>query len=197
MEGSWIRGSLGALLAYLAISIAPAAAAAANDVPQRWPVNGPAMQAARQLAIEHWSIDPCHGDVAITWGKLPGDENAESSWTNQFYDYGDPDRNTLCQVTFNPAQDWDWPKLCTVFVHEFGHLAGNAHSSDPNDVMFPYYVGRNLPECERVSPAESQAPTAPRRGHPSPATKRASQSKAYRAGTTRHPKRTGTRSRPR
>jgi hypothetical protein len=139
---------------------------------QRWPVGGPAFQTARQIAVEHWGIDPCH-------------------------DYGDPEHNTLCEVTFNVRQDWDWPKFCTVFVHEFGHIAGHAHSDDPDDVMFAYYDGTNLPACTAVTPAGGPAPTAPRRDRQSPATKKASRSKAYRAGTTRRPKRTDSRTRQR
>jgi hypothetical protein len=198
MDGTWTRSAVGALLACLALAIAPAATTAASaTAAQRWPVDGPALQAARQIAVEHWAMSPCHGDVDISWAKLPAEENASSSWTNQYQDYGDPNDNTLCSVTFNSAQDWDWPKLCTVFVHEFGHLAGNTHSADPNDVMFAYYVGNDLPACTAVSPAQSQAPTAPQPSHQTPATKRASRSKAYRAGTTRHPKRTGNRTRQR
>jgi hypothetical protein len=200
MDGVRFGPPVGALLACLTIALAtPAApAAAAPQKPAaRWPVNGPAFQAARKVAVEHWAMDPCHGDVVISWGKLPSDENAESTWTNQFRDYGDPEHNTLCEVTFNADQDWDWPKLCTVFVHEFGHLAGNAHSADPDDVMFPYYVGTNLPACEAVSPAGSPAPSGPRPSRPSPRVKQASRSKGYRAGTTRRPKRTGSQTRRR
>jgi hypothetical protein len=194
MDGRW-KATFVAVAAVL-LTTTPLAGAA-NDPAQRWPIDGAAFQAARQIAIEHWAMTPCHGDVDIGWGKLPGDENAESTWTNQYQDYGDPEHNTLCSVTFNTKQNWDWPKLCTVLAHEFGHLAGNAHSADPGDVMFPYYVGTNLPACGTVSPGESQAPTAPRQGPASPQAKPASRSKAYRAGTTRRPKRTGSRTRRR
>jgi hypothetical protein len=202
MEGVRFRPPIGALLAYLILTLAtPATAAAAAPTPQaaaaRFPVDGPVFQAARAVAVEHWAMDPCHGDIDVSWGDLPADENAESTWTNQFRDYGDPEHNTLCEVTFNARQDWDWDKLCTVLAHEFGHLAGNAHSDDPNDVMFPYYVGTNLPACAALSPAESRAPSAPRPSRPRHRAKRESQSKAYRAGTTRRPKRTGSRSRQR
>jgi hypothetical protein len=194
-----IRHPIGALLAYLALALAPAAAtaAAAQGAPQRWPTDGPVFQAARQVAVAHWGMSPCAGSVSVSWGALAAGANAEAAWTNQFRDYGDPEHNTNCSVTFNASQDWDWPKLCTVFVHEFGHLAGYAHSTDPNDVMFGDYSGRNLAECKSVSPAGAQAPTAPRQGRRSPAKKAASRSKAYRAGTTRHPKRTGSRTRRR
>ena len=187
-----------ALLAVAAALLTTATTAyAGTDPAARWPIDGAAFQTARQIAVDHWAMDPCSGDVDIAWGMLPADENAVSTWTNQFRDYGDPAHNTLCDVTFNARQDWSWPKLCTVFVHEFGHLAGNAHSDDERDVMFPYYIGRNLPECAAVSPAGSRAPTAPQRDRQTPATKWGSRSKAYRAGTTRHPKRTGSRTRQR
>jgi hypothetical protein len=201
MDGTWIRHPIGALFAYLALALAPVTAAhatvAGQSPQQRWPIGGPALQAARAVAVDHWGMTPCAGEVDISWGTLPADENATSTWTNQFQDYGDPKDNTVCSVTLNAGQDWDWPKLCTVFAHEFGHLAGNMHSPDPNDVMFAYYIGKPLPACAALTPVESRAPTAPRRGRPTPAKKAASRSKAYRAGTTRHPKRTGSRTRPR
>ena len=195
MDGRRRRRALLVVAAAL-LTIAPTAHAASTP-DQRRPVDGASMQTARQIAVEHWGMEPCHGDVAISWAKLPTAENAESSWTNQYRDYGDPEHNTLCDVTFNVRQDWDWPKLCTVFVHEFGHLAGHDHSLDPGDVMFAYYVGQELPECASVSPAEAQAPTAPRQGRQRRQAKPGSRSKAYRAGTTRRPKRPGSRTRRR
>jgi hypothetical protein len=188
MDGTWTRAALVALLTLIVAT----PAAAAKAVPDSW------MQQARQIADAHWGMDPCHGDVTIAWGTLPVAENARSTWMNRFQDYGDPEHNTLCNVTFNVRQDWDWPKLCTIFMHEFGHLAGNDHSADPDDVMFAYYTGENAPECaKKVSPAGSRAPTAPRRDRQSPAAKRVFLSKAYRAGTTRHRARPGSRTRRR
>jgi hypothetical protein len=177
--------------------VAAPTAQAAQSPPQRWPADGPAIQQARQIAIAHWGISPCNGDVPVAWARLAPDENGRATWTNPFHDYGDPAGNTRCSVALNTRQDWTWPKLCTVLTHEFGHLAGNAHSPDPNDVMFPYYTGTNLPACEAVSPAASPAPTAPRQDRQTPAAKRASRSKAYRAGTTRRPKRPGSQTRRR
>jgi Matrixin len=191
------RSRLLAALAATLLAAAPTARAASPGPAQQWPVGGPAMQQARAIAVAHWGLDPCGGDVDVSWGSLPADENANSVWTNPYQDYGDAKDNTLCSVTFNTRQDWDWDKLCTVFVHEFGHLAGNPHSSDPDDVMFPYYIGTNVPACEAVSPAAFPAPTAPRQGRPSPAAKRASRSKAYRAGTTRRQARPGSPTRRR
>src|SRR5262245_36144351 len=100
------RPLFGALLACLTLSITTTAAA--QTAPQAWTTQ------ARQIADEHWGFDPCHGEVSITWGQLPADQNAISSWLNQRADYGDPDGNTQCGVIFNTRQDWDWPKFCTV-----------------------------------------------------------------------------------
>jgi hypothetical protein len=185
------------LAATAATLLAAPTAGAATTPAQQWPVGGAAMQQARQIAVTHWGMNPCEGDVTISWASLPAQENATSTWVNPFHDYYDAKDNTLCGVEFNISQDWDWPKLCTVFVHEFGHLAGNPHSDDPNDVMYAYYTGNNVPECEAVSPAASQAPIAPRQGRRTPAAKRASRSKAYRAGTTRRRARTGSQTRRR
>ena len=185
------------LAATLLTTSGAAPAAHAATPAKQWPVAGPAMQQARAIAIQHWGMNPCKGDVTISWAKLPADTNATSTWVNPFHDFGDPQNNSLCSVAFNVSQDWDWPKLCSVFVHEFGHLAGNPHSDDPDDVMFAYYTGTNVPACEAVSPAAYQAPNAPRPSRQTPAAKRASRSKAYRAGTTRRPKRPGSRTRQR
>jgi hypothetical protein len=196
MEGH-IRRTLRAVAVVVAL-LASASASTAHAAPapaQRWPIDGPAFQTARAIADDHWGMDPCQGDVDISWGKLPVEQNAISTWVNPFQDFGDPAHNTHCTVTFNTRQDWDWHKLCTIFAHEFGHLAGHDHSSDPDDVMFADYDGKSLPACAAVTPAGAPAPSAPRQDRQSPATKQASRPKAYRAGTTQHPARTGSRTR--
>jgi hypothetical protein len=125
--------------------VAAPTASASLSAAQRWPVDGPAMQQARQIAIAHWGMSPCNGDVPVAWARLAPDENGRATWTNPFHDYGDPAGNTRCSVALNTAQDWTWPKLCTVLTHEFGHLAGNSHSDDPDNVMYAYYTGTNVP----------------------------------------------------
>ena len=195
MEGFLRKLGLAAA-ATLSVAAAPTADAATNPATQ-WPADGPAMQQARTIADAHWGMVPCNGDVKIAWAKLPSDENAGSTWVNPFQDYFDAKDNAQCSVAFNVTQDWNWAKLCTVFVHEFGHLAGNPHSDDPKDVMFPFYDGTNVPACAAVSPAAYRAPTAPRQGRRTPAAKRASRSRAYRADTTPRPRRPGSQTRQR
>jgi hypothetical protein len=103
-------------------------------------IGSSAEQLAIQIAKQTWGVDPCAGQVTVTWGALGADVNAQSSWTNPQSAYDAPQLNGDCSVTFNPSADFDWAKFCTVMVHEYGHLSGKPHSPDPNDVMNAYYT---------------------------------------------------------
>jgi hypothetical protein len=39
-------------------------------------------------------------------------------------------------------------RICALIVHEYGHLAGYEHSTDPDDIMFPARPAR-YPPCAR------------------------------------------------
>jgi hypothetical protein len=145
-----------AILAAALASCLPAAPAAAAGGPDdRWPADGPAIQAATALAAAHWGTTPCGGDVGVLWEDLGGGINAQASWSNAESRFGAPERNTGCEVALNLRARWDWPKLCTVVVHELGHLAGHDHVDDPDDVMFGQYVAP-LAACEALpEPAPS------------------------------------------
>jgi hypothetical protein len=116
-------------------------------------IGSSAEQLALQIAKSTWNADPCGGQVTVTWGTLGDDVNAQSSWTNPQSAYDNPELNGNCSVTFNPGADFDWPKFCTVMVHELGHLAGRPHSPDARDVMAAYYT-IPLPTCVSSTPAE-------------------------------------------
>lgn len=99
---------------------------------------------AQAVARHFWHANPCHGKVTVEWGSYDASTNAMSWWDNpkspnSLWKY--PAFNTNCEVYFNRAKQWDWPKLCSVMVHEFGHLLGHKHSDDPADLMFPIYRG--------------------------------------------------------
>jgi hypothetical protein len=53
-----------------------------------------------------------------------------------------------CSIYFNAAMFGRMPKpmRCTLFMHEYGHLAGRADSDDPGSVMYRDYV-RPDPRC--------------------------------------------------
>jgi hypothetical protein len=93
---------------------------------------------AHGLAVARWGIEPCGGQVAVTWAHMGAGINARSQWMST--DVHNPSTYTQCSITYNLDVDWDWPKLCTVVEHELGHLAGHDHVNDSHDVMSPYYV---------------------------------------------------------
>jgi hypothetical protein len=146
------------LLSFLiAIAILPAVASADSDLPQvPVPASDALTTTAHALAVAHWGVDPCAGQVTVTWAHMGAGINARSQWMS--YDVHNPATFAQCSITYNLDVDWDWPKLCTVIEHELGHLAGHEHVNDPHDVMSPYYVFPS-PECATGSaPAAAPAP---------------------------------------
>src|SRR3954454_21789322 len=118
------------------------------------------MQSAQQLAKQHWGTDPCGGNVEIVWSGLASDINAQSSWTNPTSAYDNPSQNGDCKITFNPGAEYDWPKFCTVTVHEYGHLSGRPPDNNDEDVMSRYYV-KPVPECKTAEPGAAPVTAAP------------------------------------
>lgn len=82
----------------------------------------------------------CAGDVTVSYGALSdSEEMGEADYWIQ------PDGTyTGCQVTISP-RSMSNAMLCTVVVHEYGHLAGHEHSSDPDSIMYPIVSRRNMP----------------------------------------------------
>src|SRR5580765_8543039 len=146
MDGLWSRTTLVATLCALASAGAPAFADAPGE-------DAAAVARAQSIARAYWGVDPCGGAVGVSWAALGPDTNASSTWENPVGAYDDPAENADCEIVFNSAQDWDWPRFCTVLVHEYGHLSGHPHSSDRGDVMYPYYQ-------QPVAPCDL-APAAP------------------------------------
>src|SRR4051794_21374937 len=118
-----------------------------------------AATAARQISAAHWGTDPCNGQVALEWVSLDDTVNAQSSWTNPTSAYDNPGQNGDCKVQFNATAEFDWPKFCTVMVHELGHLVGKPHAADPRDVMAAYYTVP-LAACTATLPPGIPAPKA-------------------------------------
>jgi hypothetical protein len=148
--------------AALALVAMPTAALADDGDPPAIPV--PAadslMATAHQLAVARWAMEPCGGQVAMSWTHMGEGINARSQWMS--IDTNDPSTYSECSITYNLDVDWDWPKLCTVVEHELGHLSGHDHVNDPHDVMSPYYV-YPAPECALPKAQPAAAPDrAPR-----------------------------------
>jgi hypothetical protein len=167
------------LLSFLiAIAILPAVARADTDLPQvPVPASDALTTTAHALAVAHWGVDPCAGQVTVTWAHMGSGINARSTWMS--YDIHNPATYSQCAITYNLDVDWDWPKLCTVIEHELGHLAGHDHVDDPHDVMSPYYV-YPTPECAAGGgPAAAPAPaTTAEAPAVAPAASKASKKKA-------------------
>jgi hypothetical protein len=141
------RAVLVALVAAVLLAAGAAPAARAATPPQAtYALGSPGMVAAQALAKAHWGMDPCGGQVLITWKQLEPDINAISTWSNPRSSYDDPALNGDCSIDFNTRAPYDWEMFCTVVVHEYGHLSGKPHSNDENDVMAPIY-SVPLPEC--------------------------------------------------
>lgn len=45
-----------------------------------------------------------------------------------------------CTIIVNDSRRMTPGTVCTVVVHEYGHLAGHGHSPDPDNVMHPTFV---------------------------------------------------------
>ena len=185
------------LLSFLiAIAILPAVAQADNGLPQvPVPASDALTTTAHALAVAHWGVEPCAGQVTVTWAHMGAGINARSQW--MAYDVHNPATYTQCSITYNLDVDWDWPKLCTVIEHELGHLAGHDHVDDPHDVMSPYYVyptpecaaGANAPAAAPAPATTAQAPAAtPAASKATSKKKVTSKKKAKRKASTRSAK---------
>jgi hypothetical protein len=128
-----------------------------------FPIDGPAIATARRIADATWGYDPCGGDVTLSWSGLGPTANAAATWWNPTAAYANPTQNSSCSVTFNELQAFDWPMLCTILMHEFGHLTGHMHRTDPNGVMFPTYT-RPIGDCATTpNPQPGVTTTSPSR----------------------------------
>ncbi|UGS38782.1 zinc metalloprotease [Capillimicrobium parvum] len=190
MDGRKLSTMLAAVA--LALTGASTATAAPGDdtgaAPEvRFGVGTPAMLAAQDLARRTWGTDPCGGRIDIVWDVDAATINARSSWANPRSAYDAPELNVQCRIVLNRLIDYDWARFCTVLVHEYGHLAGRAHTADGPDVMSPIYRGP-LPACLEVAdpaaasaaPVAAPAPTASARAD-RPRGRRGSRARARRA----------------
>jgi hypothetical protein len=157
-----LRRLLAALLALIAVAAGAGTALAADDAtaPQsRWPVGGSAVSTAMELAAGHWGMTPCSGRVTVAWKPLAAQVNATSLWAYAGNEgFRRPARNTECEIDLSSVADWDWPKLCTVLVHEVGHLTGHDHVLDAHDVMYPTYVAPVVDCAQTPEPAPDETP---------------------------------------
>ncbi len=104
------------------------------------PANAGVVWDSAEFSEERWGqiagFRPCGGEIIYKWGDLP--ESALGSAL--FYRRADREEfGVVCEVTLQASQKSrlyaDPQLLCSVILHEVGHLTGRAHSSNPNSIM--------------------------------------------------------------
>lgn len=103
-------------------------------------------------ARSYWGGTLCDGGIAFRFRPLPDSLVAEASWET----FPDAERQYLhCFVTFdaNPTRiKTTFLRFCGAVIHEYGHLSGHSHVTDPTDIMNPLLTKRNLPRtCLQVA----------------------------------------------
>lgn len=107
---------------------------------------GPAEEAAYQQAEAFWQRQPTNcTSIAKEVGVLAG---GEDSWASV------PSAPGPCRIEVAPGLSPPW--LCEVMTHEYGHLLGLGHSTDPADVMYPVLGALASPICAALAAAEAR-----------------------------------------
>lgn len=133
-------------------SAIPVKAKAASVSPdQQFPVGGPAIQSAKEVALRYWGTDACGGNVQMTWVPMEAGTNATASWRNPTDAWNNAGANFDCKIDINVQAAYDFPKLCTVLTHELGHLNGQQHVEAPGQLMSAYYTD-SIPQCVSADP---------------------------------------------
>lgn len=146
MRARGARGRLGWALSATLLA-APAAAPPVTVVPadQRTTQLAPAVRRAIGIAADHFG-PACPGGVVVAVRRF----DARVPGFPRMRRLGRAYRRR-CRIELN-VEVYGWrrgasrPLLCTLVVHEYGHLAGQGHSPHPRDVMHPRII-RVHPPC--------------------------------------------------
>jgi hypothetical protein len=97
-----------------------------------------ALLAARMTATRYWGGEPPCGPLRVNPQPLPAGVLGQADQAS-------------CTIRINNRyKRWPWPALCTIAVHEAGHLHGLTHAS-PYWVMHATYRGA-ISACVSRSP---------------------------------------------
>ena len=151
-----MRPLLALIATLLLVAIVPTSAS--GSVPPGEPVADPQVDAWLGIAHARWGHAPdCPDGVLVDRAERMA---GASVWASA---------ETLgCRISLDPdfyprpaafaASAWGrraWTEqMCNVVVHEWGHLLGHAHASDPHDLMAPV-VPLVVPDCRPGAPASA------------------------------------------
>jgi hypothetical protein len=125
---------------------------------------------AYEVATGHWQSSSCRGREQLHWasnaqllvggGTDPG-PGAVVMGEALLHD-------SRCVAYLNASvSGWDAETLCVTLEHEFGHLKGLEHSTDPTNVMYP--VNARAADCEKAFPLPGVPTPEPAPTPPAPA----------------------------
>ena len=155
-------------------------------------------------------VDAWLNVASTTWGSAPSCPEGiriDRAERNAGVDVVATAETPGCHISLDPdfypaPADWTataedrryWETMmCNVVVHEWGHLLGHAHASDPGDIMFPE-VRHIVPACNprEAAPIRARGKSKPARRSRKRAGKRRSAT-ARRSDTRPHPHAAGNR----
>jgi hypothetical protein len=102
---------------------------------------------ASRIAERYWGGTNCVGPIKFRYQPFPWNVLAFAS-----YDFTSDSNDFLnCSVNFNSnrAAGLSYAKYCAIMVHEYGHLNGRDHSTNPRSVMYPAITSLNIPRVCR------------------------------------------------
>jgi hypothetical protein len=105
------------------------------------PASAGVVQDSAEFSEQRWGriagFRPCGGEIIYKWENLPDSALGFAL----FYRRADREEfGLVCEVTLQERQRtrlYANPQLlCSVILHEVGHLTGRGHSSNPNSIMY-------------------------------------------------------------
>lgn len=140
-------------IGWVALLAAAVIAAPAGAAPPA--IGTPEFDQLVQVATGYWPAPPCGGAVEYAYADLPGTTVGYASWMQPAVAAPDPAAFSACRIDIERALDVESATLCTVIVHELGHLRGLVHATDPADVMYAN-LRSPLAECAAAFPPPAE-----------------------------------------
>ncbi len=145
MDGSMLRRIM--LVATLCLLACPAAADASPD-----PSRDPLVRRWITVAQAYWGASPaCLGGVDVVvgnWG--PQDDTWAFAARGGCWIVLRP---TVYPMPAGSDPTWWRTAMCSTIAHEWGHILGHGHSTDPRSLMYPYVPLGAVSGCAPGAPA--------------------------------------------